>query len=159
MIYFIFLGTSESDFTDSDFTDREFEELFQNNLNKKTIFEGSLITIPEFSFSFLSTCQKMKLSFNSCSIFLQFIQSILPVDSNIPKSYSRILKTSNLMKKICNVCHVESNNPSCESNDCKKIAKKDNYQTPASVICLDYVKKFEYILTKNYELINQYKGK
>ncbi|CAF1009670.1 unnamed protein product, partial [Brachionus calyciflorus] len=76
--------TSESDFTDS-----EFEELFQNNLNKKTIFEG--------------------------------------------------------------------NNPSCESNDCKKISKKDNYQTPASVICLDYVKKFEYILTKNYELINQYK--
>ncbi|CAF0951785.1 unnamed protein product [Brachionus calyciflorus] len=140
--------------TESDDEDFELDE---------EIYPGSEIKSNDFVFSFLLCCREMKVSNKSMTILLKFIKSILPRENKIPTSYYSIIKKTKIPPKnefsVCNICHKISDKPLCESDLCKNIGKKlkKNFEKPAKIFQLDFLKHLRNVVIENQLVIENYK--
>jgi hypothetical protein len=98
---------SSSDLHESNEDDSE-EEFIET---QKPIFEGSLLTLDEFTRSFVWITNYLRIPKNKKDTLLKYIKALLPSNS-LPSSYYKISKNSSTksnMKKyrLCNICYSD----------------------------------------------------
>lgn len=129
------------------------------------IYAGSEIKLSDFIFSFLLCCRKINLSERGSSTLLKYIKSILPKDNKIPGCFKNILSKLKISRKneknVCNICNRISEIAVCESTFCQNSSRKlkKNFDKPATIFELDYMKQLKRVLKKNENTIEKFKSK
>jgi hypothetical protein len=122
------------------------------------LFDGSDITVHQFSFAYLKVCNDLKLSSNGRDVMLDFIRYVMPKDSKIPKSFRCLQNSIDIptyeVKKECRNCKKEFKEKDRSTHECsadKIILDK--------IYCMDIVSQIERVLTENLDLYHKYQSK
>lgn len=128
------------------------------------IYAGSEINLSDFIFSFLLCCRKINLSERGSSTLLKFIKTILPKDNKIPGCFKTILRKLKINRKneknVCNICNRISEMAVCGSEFCRNSSRKlkKNFDKPATIFELEYMKQLKRVLKQNQNTIEKYKS-
>ncbi len=134
--------------------------------DEEKIFEGSKLSVNQFSFAFLFLVHKMKLSKFHRDYLYRFIKYFVPEKNYLPSSYSAIIKKffkdtikPNIIK-MCNFCEEKIVDKDCTNQNCSKPeAVPKGVQLSYETIIFDSKRQIEESLEKNWVEIEDYKGK
>lgn len=125
------------------------------------LFKGSDVKTEDASLYVLSFCHRFGLSDVASSELLNLCNHILPIGSNMPKSFEKLKKSLGLdkvalrEKRFCQECKseiFESNECKCNKSNCigKTCVEFD------SLFYVDVKPQLEDLVKSNFEIINNY---
>ena len=127
----------------------------------KELYPNSHLKVEDFNTLFMVMVIKLALPHSHCSLLLEFIRLILPIDNNLPDSYYKIknlnFKTNVSQFALCKICEVVlDKNKKCPSETCSshRIIIKKNIK----VLCSNISNQLITILSLHYKSMLNYIG-
>lgn len=132
------------------------------------LYENCCSTVRDFAIAYIYTCQYMKINRQSRDILLGLFRSFLPINNNLPATYSMLVKSLNYKasyetKTICSNCdgELQDDESKCTKQACNNLIQTDiNLKSlpTKNVYIFDVEKQIKDVLEKEWSTFLSYTG-